>query len=177
MVTNVLGWQNVLQQALFLILISSHNEPTTRTTALTGSRAWQIWTQTGSAKSLYWQMTGLFYKTKQKVSQWCHDTGSLINPNKAQTVCCTLDNRAAGKVMPAATSDGAVVEWINHLRCLGINRMLANTQHAETRFTALCGKISTAVCVDDVTHIVKIQDWQTFNDFFFFLNLFAWHCG
>ena len=27
-------------------------------------------------------------------SQWCHDTESLINPDKAQTLWCTLDNNA-----------------------------------------------------------------------------------
>ena len=37
------------------------------------------------------------------VSRWCHDTGSLINPNKAQTLWCTLDNSAPGKAMPAVT--------------------------------------------------------------------------
>ena len=44
------------------------------------------------------------------VSTWCHDTGSLISPDKAQTLWCTLDNRAAGKPVPAVTFDGAVAE-------------------------------------------------------------------
>ena len=44
------------------------------------------------------------------VSKWCHDTGSLISPDKAQTLWCKLDNRAASKQMPAVTFDGAVVE-------------------------------------------------------------------
>ena len=48
------------------------------------------------------------------VSKWFHDTGSLINPDKAQTLWCTLDNRAAGKAMPAVTFDGAVVEQTSH---------------------------------------------------------------
>ena len=44
------------------------------------------------------------------VSQWCHDTGSLLDPDNAETLRCTLDNRAAGKAMPAVTFDGVVVE-------------------------------------------------------------------
>ena len=55
------------------------------------------------------------------VSKWCHDTRSLLNPDKAQTVWCTLDNRAAGKLMPAVIFDGAVVEQTSHLRYLGIH--------------------------------------------------------
>ena len=50
------------------------------------------------------------------VSKWCHDTGCLINPDKAQTLWCTLDNRPAGKPMPAGTVDGDVVERTSHLR-------------------------------------------------------------
>ena len=75
---------------------------------------------------------GLIYKTRQtqgaaeavqqqlkNVSQWCQDTGSLINPNKAQTPWCTLDHKAAGKAMPAVTFDRAVVKRTSLLRYLG----------------------------------------------------------
>ena len=31
------------------------------------------------------------------VCWWCHDTASLINPYKAQTLWCTLNNRAVSK--------------------------------------------------------------------------------
>ena len=60
------------------------------------------------------------------VSQWCHDTGSLLDPDNAETLRCTLDNRAAGKAMPAVTFDGVVVEWTSPLRYCGIHfdRML-----------------------------------------------------
>ena len=72
---------------------------------------------------------GLIYKTSKdsqeaaeavqqqldSVSQWCHDTRSLINPDKAQTLWCTLDDRASGKLMPAITVDGAVIERTSHL--------------------------------------------------------------
>jgi hypothetical protein len=52
--------------------------------------------------------------------------GSLINPSKAQTLWRTLDNKAAGKAMPAVTFDGAVVERTNHLKYPGVHfdRML-----------------------------------------------------
>ena len=49
-------------------------------------------------------------KQLENMSQWCQDTGSLINPNKAQALLYTLDNKAASKAMPAVTFDGAVVE-------------------------------------------------------------------
>ena len=68
------------------------------------------------------------------VSQWCHDTGSLISPGKAQTLWCTLDNRTEGKPVPAVTLDVAVVERTSHLRYLGIHfdRMLTYRKHVET---------------------------------------------
>ena len=80
--------------------------------------------QNGLSRVLTLADDGLIYKTTrdtqeaaqavqqqlENVSQWCQDTGSLINPSKAQTLWCTLDNKAAGKVMPAVTFDGAVVE-------------------------------------------------------------------
>ena len=76
---------------------------------------------------------GLIYKTSRdsqeaagavqevdgSVSHWYHGPRSLINPDKAQPLWCTLDNRAAGKPIPAVTFDGAVVEWRSHLRYMG----------------------------------------------------------
>ena len=67
--------------------------------------------QNGPSKILILVDDGLIYKTSKdsqeaaeavqqqldSVSQWCHDTGSLINPNKALTPWCALENRAAGK--------------------------------------------------------------------------------
>ena len=82
---------------------------------------------------------------KDSVSKWCHDTGSLINPDKTQTLWCTLDNRASGKAMPAVTLHGAVVERTSHLRYLGIqfDRMLTCRKHVET--TALKRKKGLSV--------------------------------
>ena len=79
---------------------------------------------------------------KDSVSKWCHDTGSLINPDKAQTLWCTLDNRAADKQVPAVTLDGAVVERTCHLRYPGIHfdRMLTYKKHLETKTLKLCKK-------------------------------------
>ena len=47
---------------------------------------------------------------------------------------CTLDNRAAGKPVPAVTFDGAVVERTSLLRYLGIHfdRILTCNKHVET---------------------------------------------
>ena len=42
------------------------------------------------------------------VSKWYHDTGSLINLDKAQTL--------TGEPMPAVTFDGTVAERTIHLR-------------------------------------------------------------
>ena len=62
------------------------------------------------------------------ILQWCQDTGSLINPRKSQTLCCTLDKRAAGKVIPAATVDGAVAEWTSIWDTLGSTSKNADLQ-------------------------------------------------
>ena len=66
------------------------------------------------------------------VGHFLHDLD--LDPNKAQTVWCTLDNKAAGKAMPAVKFDEAVVEQTNHLRYLGVHfdRMLTYRQHVET---------------------------------------------
>jgi len=50
-----------------------------------------------AAKAVQEQMDNAF--------QLCHNTCSLISPDKAQTLWCTYD-----KQMPAVTFDGAVVE-------------------------------------------------------------------
>ena len=67
---------------------------------------------------------GLFYKTAsdistavtavqeqlEKVSHWCQETESEINPNKAQALWCTLNNKAVGQAMPAVSFNGEVVK-------------------------------------------------------------------
>ena len=101
--------------------------------------------QNGPSKILILVDDGLIYKTSKdsqdaaeavqqqldSVSQWCHDTKSLIKPDKAQRLWCTCDNTAASKPMPAVTSDGAVVEQTSHLRYHGIHfaRMLTYRKH------------------------------------------------
>ena len=95
--------------------------------------------QNGPSRILTLTDDGLVYKTSKdsqeateavqqldSVYKWCHDTGSLINRNKAQTLWYTLDNRAAGKPVPAVTFDGAVVDRTSHLRHRGVHfdRML-----------------------------------------------------
>ena len=104
--------------------------------------------QNGPSKFLTLVDDGLIYKTSKdsqeateavqqqldSISQWCHDTGSLISPGKAQTLWCTLDNRTEGKPVPAVTLDGAVVERTSYLRYFGIHfdRMLTYRKHVET---------------------------------------------
>ena len=77
--------------------------------------------QNGPSKILTEADDGLRYKTSKdslkaaKVMQQQLDPGGvstldLINPDKAQALWCTLDNRAAGKPVPAVTLDGAVAE-------------------------------------------------------------------
>ena len=83
---------------------------------------------------------GLIYKTAsdistavtavqeqlEKVSHWCQETESEINPSKAQALWCTLNNKAAGQAMPAVSFNGEAIERTNSLRYLGIHfdRML-----------------------------------------------------
>ena len=66
--------------------------------------------QNGPSKILTLADDGVIYKISKdsqeaaeavqqqldSASKCCHDTGSLIIPDKAQKMCCTLDNRAAG---------------------------------------------------------------------------------
>ena len=95
---------------------SAHNGPTARITALAGplqclTKGLADLNRNGPSKILTLADGGLRYKTSKdsqeaaeavqqqldsvSVSTWCHDTGSLISPDKAQTLWCTLDNRAA----------------------------------------------------------------------------------
>ena len=78
---------------------------------------------------------GLIYKTAsdistavtavqeqlEKVSHWCQETESKINPRKAQTLWCTLNNKAVGQAMPAVSFNGEAIERTNSLRYLGIH--------------------------------------------------------
>ena len=63
---------------------------------------------------------GLIYKTAsdintavtavqeqlEKVSHWCQETESEINPGKAQALWCTLNNKAVGQAMPTVSFNG-----------------------------------------------------------------------
>ena len=75
---------------------------------------------------------GLIYKTAsdihiavtavqeqlEKVSHWCQETESEINPGKVQVLWCTLNNKAVGQTMPAVSFSGEVKERTNSLRYL-----------------------------------------------------------
>ena len=91
---------------------------------------------------------GLIYKTSsdistavtavqeqlEKVSHWCHETESEINPSKAQALWCTLNNKAVGQAMPAVSFNGEAIERTNSLRYLGIHfdRMLTYKTQVES---------------------------------------------
>ena len=91
---------------------------------------------------------GLIYKTSsdistavtavqeqlEKVSHWCQETESEINPSKAQALWCTLNNKAVGQAMPAVSFNGEAIERTNSLRYLGIHfdRMLTYKTQVES---------------------------------------------
>ena len=56
-----------------------------------------------------------------KVSQWCQETESEINPSKAQALWCTLNNKAVRQAMPAVSFNGEVIERTNSVRYFGIH--------------------------------------------------------
>ena len=91
---------------------------------------------------------GLIYKTSsdistavtavqeqlEKVSHWCQETESEINPSKAQALWCTLNNKVVGQAMPAVSFNGEAIERTNSLRYLGIHfdRMLTYKTQVES---------------------------------------------
>ena len=91
---------------------------------------------------------GLIYKTAsdintavsavqeqlEKVSHWCQETESEINPGKAQALWCALNNKAVGQTMPAVSFNGEVTERTSSLRYHGINfdRMLTYKAQVES---------------------------------------------
>ena len=91
---------------------------------------------------------GLIYKTAsdistavtavqeqlEKVSHWCQETESEINPSKAQALWCTINNKAVRQAMPAVSFNGEAIERTNSLRYLGIHfdRMLTYKTQVES---------------------------------------------
>ena len=57
----------------------------------------------------------------EKVSHWCQETESKINPSKAQALWCTLNNKAVGQAMLAVSFIGEAIERTISLRYLGIH--------------------------------------------------------
>ena len=70
----------------------------------------------------------------EKVSHWCQETESEINPSKAQALWCALNNKAVGQAMPTVSFNGEVIERMNSLRYHGINfdRMLTYKTQVES---------------------------------------------
>ena len=72
----------------------------------------------------------------EKVSRWCQETESEINPSKVQALWCTLNNKTVGQAMPAISFNGEVIERTYSHRYLGIHfdRMLTYmTQFESTK--------------------------------------------
>ena len=104
----------------------------------------------GLSRLLSLRTTGLSTKqpvtsTQQSPPSWsswkrCHigaKRQSEINPNKAQDLRCTLNNKAIGQAMSVVSFNGEVLERTNSLRYLGIHfdRMWTyNTQVESTKF-------------------------------------------
>ena len=94
---------------------------------------------------------GLFYKTAsdistavtavqeqlEKVSNWCQETESKINPSKAQALWCTLNNKAVGQTMTAVSFFGDVIERTNSLRYFGIHFNRMHTYKTQVESTKL----------------------------------------
>ena len=92
---------------------------------------------------------GLIYKTASdihaavtavqeqlvKVSHWCEETESEINPSKAQALWCTLNNKAVGQAMSAVSFNAEIIVRRISLRYLGIHfdRMLAYKMQVEKK--------------------------------------------
>ena len=111
--------------------------------------------ENGLAKVLTLADDGLIYKTSrdqseavqdvqsqlEKASEWCNMTGSFINPEKAQMLLCTLDNKAAGRPVTPVKFGGTEIERTDQLRYLGIHfdRMLTFKKHVEA-ITLKCRK-------------------------------------
>ena len=57
----------------------------------------------------------------EKVSHWCQETESEINPSKAQALWCTLNNKAVGQAVSAVSFNGEAIERTNSLRYLWIH--------------------------------------------------------
>ena len=70
----------------------------------------------------------------EKVSHWCQETESEINPSKTQALLCTLNNKAVGQAMPAVFFNGEAREPTNSLTYLGIHfdRMLMYKTQVES---------------------------------------------
>ena len=100
----------------------------------------------GSSRGLTLADDGLIYKTPsdvktavaavqehlEKVSHWCQETESEINPSKAQALWCTLNSKAVGQAMPAVSFNGEVIE--RSLRYLRVHcdRMLTYKTQVES---------------------------------------------
>ena len=92
-----------------------------------------VWLIYKTASDIHTPITAV-QEQLEKVSHWCQETESEINPSKAQALWCTLNNKAAGQAIPAVSFNGEVIERTNSLRYLGIHfdRMLTYKTQVES---------------------------------------------
>ncbi|NQZ78185.1 MAG: endonuclease/exonuclease/phosphatase family protein, partial [Ekhidna sp.] len=101
----------------------------------------------GIARVLTLADDGLIYKTAKdaqdrataiqkqldNIAEWCRETDSSINPTKAQTLLCTLNNKHANQAASPVFFNGTQIDQTDNLRYLGIgfDRMLTFRKHVE----------------------------------------------
>ena len=86
--------------------------------------------------------------TLREVADWCCETGSVVNPPKASTMWCSLDNKIVNKTVPDVSLGGEVVERVSKFKYLGItfDRTLSYKDHAY-HIVNRCSKGLTAMKV------------------------------
>ena len=84
----------------------------------------------------------------EEISAWCKETGSVVNPAKATTMWCSLDNHIVNKDMPQIALGNDAIERVNKFKYLGISfdRTLSFKEHVEY-IVQRCSKGLTAMKV------------------------------
>ena len=68
-----------------------------------------------------------------KIEEWCEENNAITNPEKAQVLWCSLDNRIVNDPTPPITMDHEIIERETELKYLGItfDRSLSFGKHVE----------------------------------------------
>lgn len=72
-------------------------------------------------------------QTLNEISQWCNETDSRVNPEKACVMWCSLNNKIARTDLPTLTLNGQNIERRDRLKYLGVtfDRSLSYMYHVE----------------------------------------------